>query len=572
MTTNPLRVARGTTATLGTRALKEGELAYNTDTEELHVGDGTTLGGRPVSSEVDGDDIDVTATGSTTARSLEDRFAERYSVADFGVVMDSAADQSALMQEALNAAAGNALFIPEGTIYCKELKVPDDTAIFGVEMDRSILKLPTSANTYILASASYVENSASTSLLGEIREITLDGNKANQATAKPLLIDRGFNSLRHRVKFKDSKGRGVLLTALSANSTAVNNGMANNNYTDCFFSGNVQEDFYGEDVTSGDPQLSDINISWCEFGGGNGGGGTPVYSIDIERAAGSKICNNQIYGEGVGQARLLKAGRLVFSGNHIDMTAQTNTGSGAAYGVYLGLGGHAHAALSGNVFHTDLASAGAPAWQLLYITSAEADARCALSGNTFYSEDFALTAWAHANSGHTVPSGNAYYNCSEPAESATVNKGGGWQRLAISTGAAVSHTGDTNETTLATIVLPAGRLGPNGVLRIRTLWSMSGTNTKTPRVKLGATAFLSAAHTTSTVASTETTVRNQNSQSAQVAYVAGLANPYGSSTSGKSTGAIDTSSAQNITFTAQLTNSGESITLESYEIETMYVA
>lgn len=72
MTTNPLRAARGTTATLNTRALKEGELAYNTDTEELHVGDGSTLGGRPISSEVDGDDIDVTSTGSTTARSLAD--------------------------------------------------------------------------------------------------------------------------------------------------------------------------------------------------------------------------------------------------------------------------------------------------------------------------------------------------------------------------------------------------------------------------------------------------------------------------------------------------------------------
>ena len=54
MTTNPLRAARGTTASLTARVLLDGELAYNTTTEELHVGDGATLGGRPISSEVDG--------------------------------------------------------------------------------------------------------------------------------------------------------------------------------------------------------------------------------------------------------------------------------------------------------------------------------------------------------------------------------------------------------------------------------------------------------------------------------------------------------------------------------------
>lgn len=48
MTTNPLRAARGTTAALGARALLDGELAKNTDTERLHIGDATTLGGLPI--------------------------------------------------------------------------------------------------------------------------------------------------------------------------------------------------------------------------------------------------------------------------------------------------------------------------------------------------------------------------------------------------------------------------------------------------------------------------------------------------------------------------------------------
>lgn len=44
--TNPLRPPRGTTASITARVLLDGELAFNTDTDRLHVGDGATLGGK----------------------------------------------------------------------------------------------------------------------------------------------------------------------------------------------------------------------------------------------------------------------------------------------------------------------------------------------------------------------------------------------------------------------------------------------------------------------------------------------------------------------------------------------
>jgi hypothetical protein len=127
MTTNPLRAARGTTATLNTRALKEGELAYNTDTEELHVGDGSTLGGRPISSEVDGDDIDVTATGSTTARSLADRFAEEFHVVDYGAVGDGVTNDAPAILLAIAAAVakggGDIIFEPKTYAIAAEIAI-----------------------------------------------------------------------------------------------------------------------------------------------------------------------------------------------------------------------------------------------------------------------------------------------------------------------------------------------------------------------------------------------------------------------------------------------------------------
>ena len=41
-------------------------------------------------------------------------------------------------------------------------------------------------------------------------------------------------------------------------------------------------------------------------------------------------------------------------------------------------------------------------------------------------------------------------------------------------GAQASHTGNTTETTLATIAVPGGAMGANGAIRISTLWSFSG--------------------------------------------------------------------------------------------------
>lgn len=140
-----------------------------------------------------------------------------------------------------------------------------------------------------------------------------------------------------------------------------------------------------------------------------------------------------------------------------------------------------------------------------------------------------------------------------------------------SSSVAVSHTGNTNETTLATIPIPAGYIGINGLVRVATLWSHPGGsgNNKIVRGRLGGlagTLFFSATNTTNlSVNDVERTIGNRNSAASQV--VRQPSSGLGNSGAAVLTMTVNTALAQDLVFTAQLASAGESITLEQYIVE-----
>lgn len=142
---------------------------------------------------------------------------------------------------------------------------------------------------------------------------------------------------------------------------------------------------------------------------------------------------------------------------------------------------------------------------------------------------------------------------------------------------AVSHTGDTNETALATISIPGGSMGPNGAIRVTALWSMAdggAPGNRTPRIRLGGisgTGFYFVAHASSVKsASVERIIQNRNSQSSQVTFAGSSLTSLGTSTSPPSTGTQVTSGNLDLVLSGQLANAGDTITLEQYSVEVLY--
>lgn len=138
-----------------------------------------------------------------------------------------------------------------------------------------------------------------------------------------------------------------------------------------------------------------------------------------------------------------------------------------------------------------------------------------------------------------------------------------WAQLAV----AASVTGTVTETVLATIAIPAGLMGVNGMLRITPLWSVTNNaNAKTLMVRLGGTSISTAGAASQATYQNLIILRNRGVANSQVSPVtASTGNGFNGSAA--ATFAIDTSVAQNLTLTGTLGNAADTITLEGYTVE-----
>lgn len=146
-------------------------------------------------------------------------------------------------------------------------------------------------------------------------------------------------------------------------------------------------------------------------------------------------------------------------------------------------------------------------------------------------------------------------------------------RYAVLEASAVASplTGTTAETALATIPIPAGMLGTNGMLRVSCDWSTTNSaNDKTLRIRLGGlagTVLTNTAFTTVANAFHRMLIANRGVANAQIATTDRSRATDVVSTYEIFTAAVNTAVNVDLVITGQLESAGETITLENYLVE-----
>lgn len=333
MTANPLRAARGTTATLETRALLDGELAKNTTTNRLHYGDGSTVGGIPLASQSDGDDISVTATGSTTARTLADRFAETISPEDEGAGGAGSTNDEDEAQSALDGVGhGDAVRGVPGSIYsAANLTLPTVSAA-GDSGHRNSIFAPGGMSIFKARSGGDADYFIATD-----RWLTGNADKDEPGTPWGMMnIVVDANGIAEKgVVYKSYLGQFMCSTFLGATETDFeftrqnqdNTNGATVGVTPQYLSDNMwfANRFIGDDCTyqfrargTNADDLDAPSDGWLIFNAFNGRAGAD-YGVQLGSGAGWIGIGNRVYNHTTAGANVKRLGRgFLWSLNNMD--------------------------------------------------------------------------------------------------------------------------------------------------------------------------------------------------------------------------------------------------------------
>lgn len=135
---------------------------------------------------------------------------------------------------------------------------------------------------------------------------------------------------------------------------------------------------------------------------------------------------------------------------------------------------------------------------------------------------------------------------------------------------AVASTSTTNEELLATVVIPGNSIGPHGLIRCMSFWTVTNNaNSKTARIRLGGfggTIYNSFTLTSSTSGQTFCIIRNIGVVDAQIG-ISSVAPPFGITTFGTINTTYDTTQDLEVVFTSEKSVGGDIMVLRGYSVE-----
>jgi len=184
-----------------------------------------------------------------------------------------------------------------------------------------------------------------------------------------------------------------------------------------------------------------------------------------------------------------------------------------------------------------------------------------------------ISEYTWANKPSVAPSGQIIC-VTDVGENGSLWRGNGtsWTKVSviplITSTTTVSLTGTTAETTMQTLSLNGGVMGPKGKLRVYIMFNVTNSaNTKTLRLKAGGAAIWQLAVTAVVGCFTHVLIANMGSESAQLTALFNTSGFGGAAASVNTASTINTAADFTLTLTGQLASSGDTMSVIGVFVE-----
>ncbi|WP_276200310.1 glycosyl hydrolase family 28-related protein [Chelatococcus sp. XZ-Ab1] len=549
-------------------------------------------------------------------RTVQDKLRERFSVKDFGAVGDGATDDTAALHAAITAAGvGAEIYFPPG-VYRLSDHDADGIGLMQLSGQRwvgagrraSVLLLDgaTTDIKIVVKTEDFAEDYS-------FEDLTIDGNRAKIIPAVDLYnhffavvgARGGKRGLYRNISIINNWGRGLQtsdeMAAEYAEDILVDGVWCLNNGTKAISATKSKR------VTIEGCFVEVNAYTSADHPGGIGNGNASSGScFEFNDAHGAIVANS--HGVQVGETvrgpgiRFINSSRncrafgnyiegafyLGFIQNSNDCEFFSNTGKDlTGTGIFIGDVDDGEGTCLGSRVHDNKIIDPAAAYVQIIAAKASSDpeVEAYIYNNDFIQEAGSPTHGIY-NSGVVPPAtggsctvyewGNRFRGtiphrrAGPAAAEIQPQPDRGWQVIAQSA-VAVSHTGDTSEAVLANIIVPANRMGKNGRLRVTAHWSCSNSaNNKITRVRFGGSQAAAVTNTTVAQQKMQIEIANRNSLSSQIVSIPGSSAGVGQTATSVTTLSIGTDADRSVALTAELANSGETVTLQSYVVELFY--
>ena len=351
------------------------------------------------------------------------------------------------LQEAITcmAGTGGVVKVPPGNYYTNQLFMYAGVTLEGsgeaptTGLKGTTLTLANNQNKDLIADANYLANINSATYPWGIRNICLDGNRANNSAGSCCVI-MCFSGTFTNVTFQSAKLHGAMVTAETADGTAISNTVPNNRFDNCYFNANSGSGLYGKDTAG--TKLSDVMVTGCAF---NGNGQAGYAQIESQRFAGWTIVDSRTYGGWFSEIKAYGADKAQIVSCNFELNVNGATNSGANYACidirYKSNNGDV--VVSGNVFSLN-PTAGGTATDVYcgVFFSTTPPLNMVLSNNSFRAETITTKRAVHgASSVGGICFGNTFSGFSAGTEMGTA--WANWSKLTV-TGAKAGNAALTS--------------------------------------------------------------------------------------------------------------------------------